>query len=94
MMRTAISDICEKVMNLCVKCVGARGLNKPFHFERIIRDLTIYLRQPAPDASLAAYGSYVLENAKPNDDSRRRSLTNTKKIRLPREAKIFWLMRI
>lgn len=68
MMRTAIGDICEIVMNLCVKCVGARGLNKPFHFERIIRDLTIYLRQPAPDASLAAVGSYVLENAKPNDD--------------------------
>jgi len=68
MMRTAIGEICETVMNLCVKCVGARGLNKPYHFERIIRDLTIYLRQPAPDASLAAVGGYVLENVKSSDD--------------------------
>jgi hypothetical protein len=55
-------------MNLCQKCVGARGLNKPFHFERIIRDLTIYLRQPAPDAALADAGRYVLETQKPADD--------------------------
>jgi len=68
MMRTAIAEICETMMNLCVKCVGARGLNKPYHFERIIRDLTIYLRQPAPDASLAAVGDYVLKIEKINDD--------------------------
>lgn len=68
MMRTAIEQICEKIMNHCVKCVGARGLNKPYPFERIIRDLTIYLRQPAPDASLAAAGEYVLKSEKPNDD--------------------------
>lgn len=68
MMRTAVAEICETMMNLCVKCVGARGLNKPYHFERLIRDLTIYLRQPAPDASLAAVGDYVLKNEKINDD--------------------------
>ncbi|MDQ3062124.1 MAG: acyl-CoA dehydrogenase family protein [Acidobacteriota bacterium] len=68
MMRTAVAEICETMMNLCVKCVGARGLNKPYHFERIIRDLTIYLRQPAPDASLAAVGDYVLKNEKMNDE--------------------------
>ena len=68
MMRTAIAAICESIMNLCAKCVGARGLNKPYHFERIIRDLNIYLRQPAPDASLASVGEFVLENIKSNDD--------------------------
>ena len=62
LMRTAIEKICIKVMNLCQKSVGARGLNQPFHFERIIRDLTIYLRQPAPDAALADAGRYVLES--------------------------------
>ncbi len=61
MMRTVIEKICTDIMNLCVKCVGARGLNKPFHFERVIRDLTIYLRQPAPDAALAAVGKYFLD---------------------------------
>ena len=68
LMRTAIEQLCQELINLCVKCVGARGLNKPYHFERIIRDLTIYLRQPAPDASLAAAGSYVLESETPSDD--------------------------
>lgn len=61
MMRTAIEQICTEVMSLCQKCVGARGLNAPFHFERIIRDLTMYLRQPAPDAALAGIGEFVLK---------------------------------
>lgn len=62
MMRTAIEQICTDVMTLCQKCVGARGLNKPYHFERIIRDLSTYLRQPAPDAVLADAGGYVLNS--------------------------------
>lgn len=62
MMRTAIEQICTDVMTLCQKCVGARGLNKPYHFERIIRDLSTYLRQPAPDAVLADVGGYVLNS--------------------------------
>ena len=68
MMRTAIEQICQDVMLLCERSVGARGLNKPFHFERIIRDLKIYLRQPAPDAALAAAGNNVLENIIQSDD--------------------------
>lgn len=68
MMRTAIEQICQDVMLFCERCVGARGLNKPFYFERIIRDLTIYLRQPAPDASLADVGKYVLETKTKADD--------------------------
>jgi len=43
-------------------------LNKPYHFERIIRDLTIYLRQPAPDAALADAGRYVLQSGAAADD--------------------------
>lgn len=62
MMRTAIEQICTEVMALCQKCVGARGLNKPYHFERIIRDLNTYLRQPAPDASLADIGRFSLQS--------------------------------
>nr|WP_314495716.1 acyl-CoA dehydrogenase family protein [uncultured Chryseobacterium sp.] len=61
MMRTAIEQICTEVMSLCQKCVGARGLNSPYHFERIIRDLSMYLRQPAPDLALADVGGYVLK---------------------------------
>jgi alkylation response protein AidB-like acyl-CoA dehydrogenase len=65
MMRTAIEQICTDVMGLCQKCVGARGLNKPYPFERIIRDLSMYLRQPAPDAALADVGRHVLETDMP-----------------------------
>ncbi len=68
MMRTAIEQICQDVMLFCERSIGARGLNKPFYFERIIRDLTIYLRQPAPDASLADVGKFVLHNEKKADD--------------------------
>ena len=68
MMRTAIEQICQDVMLFCERSIGARGLNKPFHFERIIRDLTIYLRQPAPDAALAEVGGFVLKNATNADD--------------------------
>lgn len=68
MMRTAIEQICVDVMALCQKSVGARGLNKPHHFERIIRDLSTYLRQPAPDAALADVGRYVLKNTIPTSE--------------------------
>ena len=35
---------------------GAHGLLQPHRFERVVRDLTMYLRQPAPDQTLAAVG--------------------------------------
>lgn len=63
MTRTAIEEICLRVMPLAERCVGARGLLRPHPFERIHRDLTLYLRQPAPDATLVDIGKYVLHNA-------------------------------
>lgn len=62
MMRTAIETVCLDVITLCERSVGARGLLRTYHFERIIRDLTIYLRQPAPDHALAEVGRFALEN--------------------------------
>ncbi|AQG82390.1 acyl-CoA dehydrogenase [Spirosoma montaniterrae] len=59
MTRTAIEDICLRVMPLAERCVGARGLMRPLPFERIHRDLTFYLRQPAPDATVADIGRFV-----------------------------------
>ncbi len=64
MTRTAIEEICLRVMPLVERCVGARGLMRPLPFERIHRDLTFYLRQPAPDATLVDIGRYVLDNQK------------------------------
>ena len=61
MMRTAIEKICLDMLQLAERSVGARGLLQPLPFERLHRDLTHYLRQPAPDASLADVGRFVLE---------------------------------
>ncbi|MFD2718005.1 acyl-CoA dehydrogenase family protein [Hymenobacter monticola] len=61
MMRTAIETICLNMLQLAERCVGARGLLEPLPFERLHRDLTHYLRQPAPDGALADVGRFVLE---------------------------------
>lgn len=63
MTRTAIEEICLRVMPLAERSVGARGLMRPLPFERIHRDLTFYLRQPAPDATVLDIGRYVLDNS-------------------------------
>ncbi|MCB2379379.1 acyl-CoA dehydrogenase family protein [Hymenobacter sp. BT635] len=65
LMRTAIEDICLKVLPLAERCVGARGLLRPEPFERLHRDLTHYLRQPAPDAAVADAGRFVLQHSEP-----------------------------
>ncbi|MGB3573507.1 MAG: acyl-CoA dehydrogenase family protein [Phormidesmis sp.] len=65
MTRTAIEQICIDMMQLAERCVGTRGLLPPHPMERIIRDLTLYLRQPAFDISLTSVGQHVLEQTQP-----------------------------
>ncbi len=65
MLRTAVESACQQVMQLVERSCGARTLVRPHPVERIVRDLTIYLRQPACDAALASVGSYVLEQTNP-----------------------------
>lgn len=60
MARTAIEQICMDTIQLCERCVGTRGLMPPYPMERIIRDLTLYLRQPGFDSSLQSAANYVL----------------------------------
>jgi alkylation response protein AidB-like acyl-CoA dehydrogenase len=60
MMRTAIEQICMDTLQLCQRSVGTRGLLPPDPMERVLRDLTLYLRQPAYDAAIAGVGRYVL----------------------------------
>jgi alkylation response protein AidB-like acyl-CoA dehydrogenase len=61
MTRTAIERICLDMLQLAERSVGARGLLRPQPFERLHRDLTHYLRQPAPDGALADVGRFVLD---------------------------------
>lgn len=65
MVRTAIEDICLRTLQLAERSVGARGLLQPLPFERLHRDLTHYLRQPAPDGAQADAGRYVLSLDQP-----------------------------
>ena len=65
MVRTAIEQICMEVMQLSERSIGTQGLLPPHPMERIIRDLTLYLRQPAFDASLTGVGEYVLSRQEP-----------------------------
>ena len=65
MVRTAIEQVCMDMMQLSERCVGTQGLLPPHPMERIIRDLTLYLRQPAFDASLTDVGAYVLTEEQP-----------------------------
>jgi alkylation response protein AidB-like acyl-CoA dehydrogenase len=61
MLRLAVEEICERVIGIAQHSAGARALLQPDPIERIIRDLTLYLRQPAPDAALAQVGQFRLE---------------------------------
>lgn len=62
MTRTAIEEIGIMVMKESNQCVGARGLMHPFSFERLYRDLSFYLRQPAPDATKLDIAAYFFKN--------------------------------
>ena len=66
MTRTAIETICLEVIRIVERSVGVRGMLRPSPIERIIRDLTTYLRQPAPDAALAQVGQFALESPAPS----------------------------
>ncbi|SMB87518.1 Acyl-CoA dehydrogenase type 2 domain [Hymenobacter roseosalivarius DSM 11622] len=65
LVRTAMEDICLRVLQIAERCVGARGLLRPEPFERLHRDLTHYLRQPAPDAAIADAGRFALTQTEP-----------------------------
>ena len=68
MTRTMIEDICLRIMDESNKCVGARGLLPPYELERIFRDLTFYLRQPAPDATRLNVADFFIKNQNPIHD--------------------------
>jgi alkylation response protein AidB-like acyl-CoA dehydrogenase len=65
MARMAIETICLDVIRATERCVGARGLLRPWPFERMVRDLTMYLRQPAPDAIVERVGRHALDHPQP-----------------------------
>ncbi|MGI4874967.1 MAG: acyl-CoA dehydrogenase family protein [Janthinobacterium lividum] len=65
LLRGTVENSCLRTLQLAERCVGARGLLQPEPFERLHRDLTHYLRQPAPDAVLADAGRFALASDRP-----------------------------
>jgi alkylation response protein AidB-like acyl-CoA dehydrogenase len=68
MVRTAIEQICLDTIQLSQRSIGTLGLLPPHPMERLIRDLTLYLRQPAFDAAISNVGQYVLSETTPADE--------------------------
>ena len=58
--RSVTEDACLLACEGVERAVGARGLLAPEPTERLLRDLRMYLRQPAPDAARLALGQQVL----------------------------------
>jgi alkylation response protein AidB-like acyl-CoA dehydrogenase len=52
MARVAVEKAAFETIERVEKAVGARGLLDPHPFGHLIRDLTMYVRQPAPEATL------------------------------------------
>ena len=76
MVRTAIEQICMDTIQLSQRSIGTLGLLPPEPMERIIRDLSLYLRQPAFDAAISGVGKYVLSET--DDASKLWSIINKK----------------
>ena len=59
--REVSEDACLAACEAVERAVGARGLLAPQPAERAVRDLRMYLRQPAPDAARLQLGGFVLD---------------------------------
>ena len=66
MTRTAIATICTDCLRLAEHSAGARGMLHPYPFPRLHADLSMYLRQPSPDAALEAVGQHYLDDHPPH----------------------------
>ncbi|MEM7566227.1 MAG: acyl-CoA dehydrogenase family protein [Pseudomonadota bacterium] len=61
--RTAIERAAMDGMAIAQRAIGCAGLLRPHPLERLVRDLTVYLRQPNPDGALAQAGEAVATGA-------------------------------
>ena len=62
MTRLAMERLATATMPRVIAGVGAHGLLRPAGFARLLRDLTMYLRQPNPDGTLVDVGRSALRN--------------------------------
>ena len=62
--RTEIEDLSHAAIRLASQCLGLRAMVAPHPLERLIRDLTTYLRQPALDTSVEGLGRFTLDGSR------------------------------
>jgi alkylation response protein AidB-like acyl-CoA dehydrogenase len=62
LLRRTVERIGLEVMEHAIRSSGARSLLRPNSLERLVRDLTMYLRQPAPDLVLERAGRFALKS--------------------------------
>ena len=62
--RTEIEELSHDLIRLASQCVGLRGMVAPHPLERLLRDLTTYLRQPALDTSVEGLGRFALDGSR------------------------------
>ena len=58
--RHVIEHLAEETLHDCIRACGARSLVRPSPIERILRDLTFYLRHDNDDHILATIGRAAL----------------------------------
>ena len=64
MMRSAVLEISETILNLAERSVGVQGFMKTHPLEQVYRDLKVYLKQPGPDLALQNVGAFTFDHYK------------------------------
>lgn len=59
--RVAVEEAALRVLEEAERAIGAAGMIAPHPFERQMRDLRTYLRQPNPDGAAAAFGAAIAD---------------------------------
>jgi alkylation response protein AidB-like acyl-CoA dehydrogenase len=60
--RIAVETACLEAMQLAQRALGLAAFVRPNPVERLLRDLAVYLRQPAPDAVLTEAAHHGLQS--------------------------------
>ena len=58
--RHLVEHLAEDIVKRCIRCCGARSLNRPSPVERIYRDLSMYVRHDSADHILSMIGKEIL----------------------------------
>lgn len=61
--RGVIEALALEVLTEAEQAIGAAGMIAPHRFERVMRDLRTYLRQPNPDGAAMAFGTAIADGS-------------------------------